>query len=358
MTKATKISPPRETVGIDLGDRFSHVTILDKEGALISRCRIKTTLDDFGEFLKKHRGARVAFEVGSHSPWVNALSESLGCETIVANPRAIPLLTKSHKKNDIRDANLLADLAHAMPSLLSPIHHRDLSTQVDRCMLKSRKALVDCRTALMNSVRGMQKMFGTRIPKGTSRTFHKRVDTILPADLRSALKPLLEQIGSLTVQILAYDKLVDELNDRYPETELLRQVNGVGSITALSFVLTVEDPKRFARSRDVGAYLGLVPKSRQSGNADPELRITKAGDRELRSLLVQCGHYILGPFGQDCYLRRFGKRLEQRGGKNGKRRAVVAVARKLAVLLHVLWVRGAEYDPMRNTVGELAAEIA
>jgi transposase len=166
---------------------------------------------------------------------------------------------------------------------------------------------------------------------------------------------LLEVIADLSERIRGFDQDIEAWAQRFPVTERLRQIKGVGALTALVFVLTLDDPHRFARSRSVGAYLGLVPASRSSGNSRPQLPITKQGDRLLRRLLVQASHYILGPFGQDSDLRSFGLELSQRGGKSGKKRAVVAVARKLAVLLHRLWVSGEDYKPHRRPAMEIAA---
>jgi len=156
-----------------------------------------------------------------------------------------------------------------------------------------------------------------------------------------------------------YDEKMEKLgSEQYPQTKLLRQVKGVGPITALAYVLTLENPQRFAQSRDVGPYLGLVPKQEDSGDNQPQLRITKMGDMMLRRLLVGSAHYILGPFGPDTDLRRYGIRLSERGGKNAKKRAVVAVARKLAVLLHSLWVSGEVYEPLRHAPPKATAEEA
>jgi transposase len=173
----------------------------------------------------------------------------------------------------------------------------------------------------------------------------------IPEALWPALGPVLEQIGSLTQCIRDYDRQLETISkEYYPETDLLRQVEGIGPLTALTFVLTLEDPSRFERSRSLGAYLGLVPARDQSGDTDPrEKRISKEGDEMLRKLLVGSAHYILGPFGGDSDLRRHGEKIASRGGKNAKKRAVVAVARKLSVLLHHLWVTGEVYDPLHNT---------
>jgi transposase len=217
-------------------------------------------------------------------------------------------------------------------------------------LIRSRQALVDCRTQLVNHVRGAVKSFGARLSKCPARTFHKRAAEQIPEALLPALEPLLEQIASLTERIRDYDRqLVAICQEHYPETDLLRQVEGIGPLTALTFVLTLEDPYRFEKSRSVGAYLGLVPARDQSGDRDPQKRISKEGDEMLRRLLVSCAHYVLGPFGSDSDLRRHGEKIASRGGKNAKKRAVVAVARKLAVLLHSLWISTEVYEPLRNT---------
>jgi transposase len=187
------------------------------------------------------------------------------------------------------------------------------------------------------------------LPKCPARSFHKKAAEHIPEALWPALGPILEQIGSLTERIREYDRKLEEISkEHYPETELLRQVEGIGPLTALTFVLTLEDPYRFEKSRSVGAYLGLVPARDQSGNRDPQKRISKEGDEMLRKLLVGSAHYILGPFGSDSDLRRHGEKIASRGGKNSKKRAAVAVARKLSVLLHSLWTSGEVYDPLRN----------
>jgi transposase len=169
---------------------------------------------------------------------------------------------------------------------------------------------------------------------------------VLPKQLLSILGPLLVQIQSMTEQIKIYDRQILELSrSSYPETKVLETVNGVGNLTAITYVLTINDPHRFKKSRDVGCYLGLRPRRDQSGDHDPQLGITKAGNVYLRKLLTEAANYILGPFGKDSALRRWGQGLAARGGKNARKRAVVAIARKLAVLLHHLWVTQKPYQP-------------
>ena len=209
--------------------------------------------------------------------------------------------------------------------------------------------LVRSRTQLINHVRGTVKSFGHRLPKCSASSFHDKVADGIPELLREALEPILKTIASLSARIRDYERNLETLaQEHYPETELLRQVQGVGALTALAFVLTLEDPDRFEQSRAVGAYLGLVPGKDQSGEHDPQRHISGEGDEMLRRLLVGSAHYILGPFARDSDLRRHGMKIAERGGKNAKKRAVVAVARKLSVVLHHLWVSEEVYDPLYN----------
>jgi transposase len=214
-------------------------------------------------------------------------------------------------------------------------------------LLRARDALVAARTELINTTRGLVKSLGTRLAKCSSRSFAHKVGDAIPKEVREALLPLLQLADGLSACIKGYDRRIEELaSEKYGHTKVLRQVKGVGPITALAYVLTLEKPERFAKSRDVGPYLGLVPKQEDSGESQPQLGISKAGDTMLRKLLVGSAQYILGPFGPDTELRRYGLRLCERGGKNAKKRAAVAVARKLAVLLHRLWVSGEVYEPL------------
>jgi len=268
---------------------------------------------------------------------------------VVADARKVQLISRNQRKSDRRDAELLARLGRSDPRLLHPVRHRGTQVRMDLTVLRSRAVLVEVRTKLVNHVRGTAKSLGHRLPACSTRSFHRKVAQELPAQLKPILAPVLETIESLTATIRAIEGQIDVLcEESYPETKVLRQVQGVGPMTSLCYRLTIDEPRRF-KGREVGAYLGLVPRRDQSGASDPELRITKTGDRMLRTLLIQCAHYILGPFGKDSDLRRFGLRLASRGGKNAKKRAVVAVARKLAVLLRSLWVTGEIYEPLRNS---------
>jgi transposase len=214
-----------------------------------------------------------------------------------------------------------------------------------------RAALVDARTGLVNTARGFAKSSGERLPACDADSLDvERLDA-LPPGLQQRLRPLLEEVESLTVKIKEADQQLEQIaRTEYPETKLLRQISGVGVLIALTFVLTVEDSARFEKSRDVGCYVGLRPKRSESGQSQPQLRITKEGDMYLRKLLVQGAHLILNRRGPDTDLKRWGLKLAARGGKNQKKRAVVAVARKLAILLHRLWVTAEVYQPLRRPI--------
>jgi transposase len=342
---------PNMTAGLDIGDKYSYLCLIDSEdGQMIEEGRLRTTPEAIRRrFASERPPMRIAIEAGTHSPWVSRLLEECGHEVLVANARKTRLIYSNKRKTDQIDAENLARLARLDPRLLYPLKHRGEDAQAHMALIRSREALVDCRTQLVNHVRGAVKSFGHRLPKCPARSFHKRASEHIPEALLPALGPILEQIASLTERIRQYDRKLQTISkERYPETELLRQVEGIGTLTALTFVLTLEDPYRFEKSRSVGAYLGLVPATDRSGDSDPQKRISKEGDQMLRKLLVGSAHYVLGPFGSDSDLRRHGQKIASRGAKNAKKRAAVAVARKLAVLLHSLWISGEAYEPLRN----------
>jgi len=336
----------RNTIGMDMGDRKHNICVLDAEGEILSRTTVVNTTQGIRKYFRELEPCLVAVEAGTHSGWVSRIIEQLGHEVLVGNPRKLRMIWDSNEKDDDRDAEMLARVARFDPHLLYPIHHRGQDAHSDLAVIKARDMLVKARSSLILHARGSVKATGNRISSCSAEAFHNRLLEEMPVELAPALEPVLKSIEDLTRRIRHYDKQIDKLSkEKYPETEGLRAVGGAGPITTLAFVLTLEESSRFEKSRSVGCFLGLTPKRDQSGQTDKQLRITKAGDAYLRRLLVGCAQYILGPFGPDCDLRRFGLKLAERGGKNAKRRAVVAVARKLAVLMHHLWKSGDAYDP-------------
>ena len=334
-------------MGIDLGDKYSQVCVLGDAAEVLEESRVRTTVDALRRKFEAMEPCLVAFEAGTHSPWVSRLLEGLGHESLVANPAA--LHRKGQRKNDKVDAKKLARWARADPEMLNPISHRGEDMQADMGLLYARRALVEARTKLINTTRGLVKAYGARLPACDARSFPNQVKDAVPEALRPALEPLLRSIEQLSEEIYALDRRVEALaEEKYGfQTGAMRQITGVGAQTSLTFVLVIRDPYRFSRSRRVGPYLGLTRREDKSGESDPEMGISKAGNQYLRQLLVGCAHYIMGPFGPDCDLRRWGLHKAQ-GGKNAKKRAVVAVARKLAVLMHRLWLTGEVYEPLQE----------
>jgi transposase len=349
------------TVGLDLGDRSSRYCILNEAGEKASEDQLPTTMAGLDSLFAKMAPSRIALEVGTHSPWVSRQLAAMGHEVIVANPRKVRLITQSVKKNDRMDAEQLARLARVDPQLLAPIRHRGPEAQGDLAVIRARAELVDCRTALINTARGLAKPRGERLKSCDADDVKESLADGLREATQNAIRPLLKSVEAITQQIGAYDKKIQEIEKRYPEAKVLKQVNGVGTLIALTFILTLEDAERFAHSRDVGPYLGLTRKLRDSGESQPELGISKAGDMLLRRLLVQAAHCILRDGAPDSDLRVWGLTKVQAGaGKKGskrrKKKAAVAVARKLAVLLHRLWATGEVYDPQYNRKAVAAAK--
>jgi transposase len=339
-------SMPKVTIGLDLGDRTSRTYEVNADGQCVREETVRTTVAGLTQYFGGRERCRVVLEVGTHSPWISRLLTDLGHEVIVANPSAMFAGRPRRRRNDRLDAEFLARQGRADVRLLYPITHRTAVAQQHLELLRARDQLVTGRTAFINHVRGAVKSWGARLSACSAEAFAARVATELPVELRSVLTPLLDVIADLTRRIKQANCEVAQLAaTEYPVALRLQQISGVGPITALAFVLLIEDPQRFRVSRDVGAYFGLVPRLDESGDATPQLRISKAGDEFGRRLLVSAAHYVLGPFGPDCDLRRHGLAIAGRGGKNAKKRAVVAVARKLAVLLHHLWVTDVPYDP-------------
>src|SRR5436305_400166 len=351
-TAATKqsrnISQQKLTIGLDLGDRNSWYCVVDEAGQIQLEQRVGTTAKALREVFGAMPRSRIALEIGTHSPWISRLLSELGHEVIVANARKVRLIGESRKKDDRIDAQTLY-----------PVKHRSVQAQADLMMIRARAGLVRVRTGLVNTARGLSKSYGERLRGCNVRNMNPEKAEGLSPELQAALEPLLAAIESVSERIAEYNERIEKLaQESYPQVALLKQVKGVGTLIALTFVLTLEDPRLFRKSRDVGGYLGLQPGRRKSGQTEPQLHISKEGDPYLRTLLVQGAQHILGPFGVDCDLRRWGLKLAERGGRNGKKRAIVATARKLAVLLHHLWVSGEVYEPLHNGRRTIVAAAA
>lgn len=340
------------TIGMDIGDKTSVLFAVDAAGQVVLKKKLETNPDGMCRFFEKFRSPEkvlVAMEAGTHSPWLSDLLEHMGFGIVVANPRKLRAIWGSNNKTDDRDAEMLARLARSDLKLLAPIKHRGVHEHADLMILSARDGLVKARSALSNQVRGLVKSFGVRIPSCSTEAFAKVASENLPDYCLDGLSPLLDAHQELTNKIREYDRMIETVaKEKYPQTEKLRQIKGVGAITSLAFVLIIGDPRRFHKSRDVGPYLGLTRKQDQSGSVDKPLGITKAGNSMMRWLLVTSANYIMGPFGEDCDLLRAGNRIAAKGEQIARRKAKVAVARKLGVLMHRLLLSDEEYQPLRN----------
>ena len=259
-------------MGVDLGDQGSHYCILGLEGETLAERQLRTRQEDLASFSQGLNGARVVIEVGTDSAWVQEVIRRCGHEVLVANPRLMDGSKRRKRKNDRIDANKLARLGRVDPESLYPIQHRSREVRQDLVMLRARDASVAVRTEIINTTRGLVKSMGTRLPKCSSRSFAHKGEETVPVEVREALLPLVRLAATLSADIKEYDKKMEELGrEKYGHTALLRQVKGVGPITALAYALTLENPQRFVKSRDVGPYLGLVPKQENSGESQPQL---------------------------------------------------------------------------------------
>lgn len=338
------------TIGIDLGDEYSAVCVLDEAGEIVEESRVRTTRQAFARRFTDSQDTCVVMESGTHSRWAAALLEEHGFEVIVANARRLRMIFANENKTDRVDARMLARVARFDKNLLSGITHRNDKTHAHLELIRSRSFLVDQRTSIIVRIRGIVKSFGHRLPSCSAHYFARKTRELLPDTLTDILDPFYDILEQLNDKIKHFDTRIERIaQEEYAaETELLRAIPGVGPLTSMTYILTIENPRRFTKSRHVASYFGLRPRLDQSGQRDLQLPITKCGDSMMRRLLVQAAHHILGRFGPDCDLKRFGQHIADGGGTRAKKRAVIAVARKLSVLLHRLWVNGEVYDPFHN----------
>jgi transposase len=342
------------TIGMDLGNKKHEICIVDTGmGEIIEHAKVDNDMESLEKYYCKFTEpskVKIVIEAGTHSPWIYHFLSGKGFNVLIGNPRKLRMIWKSDNKNDKKDAEMLARIGRLDNNLLYPIKHRNIEAHRDLNIIKCRDSLVSCRTKLVNTVRGLLKSQGIAVSLSSTESFAKKVKDVIPADLYLIFKDILNTIEDLSLKIKRFDKLLNKIcENKYPEVKYLQQIKGVGPITSLTYILTLEDHSRFEKSRDVGPYIGLVPRRDQSGDTDKQLSITKAGNSYLRSVLVSAAHYILGPFGEDCDLRKYGLRISERGGKAAKKKAIVAVARKLAVLMHSLWKTGKVYEPLKNS---------
>lgn len=337
-------------VGVDLGDAKSHICSLDPAtGEILRESVIPTTRPELARAFAAMPRCVILMETGTHSSWVARLLAAQGHKVTVAHARRLRIVSENLRKSDRTDAHILAMLAANPVNLVKAVVVRSAQTQELAAVVRARDLAVQTRSKLAVGAKGFVKAAGARLPGSQPEALPQRAWDLVPADLCSAVHPLLLLIAQMTRTIRGYDREIKRIcAELRPETKRLTQVHGVGEVTALAYVLSIESASRFARSRDVGAFLGLVPAKNQSGRSNPKLGISKNGDALVRRLLVQCAHQILRKASPDTALKRWGLAYIERHGKGSRKTAATAVARKLAVLLHALWTSGATYEPLRN----------
>src|SRR5271170_5437027 len=278
----------RLTIGLDLGDKSSCYCVLDEAGDVLLEQKVSTTPRAMRDVFGALPRCRIALETGTHSPWVSRLLIELGHEAIVAHARSVRLIGESKRKDDRLDAFTLARLVRIDPQLLCPVKHRSAEAQADLTVIRARAALVRTRTMLVNAARGLTKSYGERLRGCSARGMKPKAAQDLSQELKSALEPMMREIESVSERICEYDHLLESMTrNRYPEAERLKQIKGVGTLIALTYMLTLEDPHRFRKSRDAACYVGLQPGRRNSGQSELQMHISKEGDPYLRTLLVQ-----------------------------------------------------------------------
>ncbi len=331
-----------EYLGIDVHSKYSEVCGISQEGEVTVRRRISTTETSIRGFFGSRERAQVTLESGPVTPWVYRLLCDLGHAVTVVNPRRVRLIAESTLKTDGIDAEVLARLSRLDLGFLRPVYQRSPEAQELRTRLRVRSALVKSRTSLINAVRGTLRAQGYRMPSCAAKIFMVRYESMgFDSGVSEALAPLVSTIGELSDRIC---ELENDLKAQASTDELLvrlQTVPGVGPLVSLAFAGWVDNPDRFQKSRDVGACLGLRPSLRSSGGHEIRGRITREGDSEMRRLLVQAAHASLQCH-KDSALKRWGEGLVARLGKS---KAVVALARKIGVLLHRLWVTNENFQP-------------
>ena len=344
------------TIGADVSDRTTKICVMTKaeggERRIVLETTCATTKAGLEEaFSKFDRSWPVAFETGTHCRWMDGVFRKMGFKTIVGNPGKIPSITKSNTKNDRNDARELARLAIADSAMLHPVFLRD---EVYQQMLRfhhARNMLISQRTQSTNQIRGFAKSVGHRIECSSTEKFHEQGKAGWPRELEECAWPLMGMLKTINLKIKAYDKLIARLAER-PEfksmVERVRVVYGVGIIGSTVFVAAIGGrPDRFAHTRDIGPYFGMIPKQDQSGDDDKQLHITHAGADIVRTTLVECAGVVMMDKSKDTDLKLKGLRIAMHGGKIARKKAKVAVARGLAVaMLALMQHPEREYIPL------------
>ncbi len=344
-------------VGMDLGKRESQMAILTEDGELIDM-RIRTERDRLIEVFGRRPTAKILVEASTESEWVARCLEDLGHELIVADPNYAPMYAQRTRrvKTDRRDAHALA---HACKlGAYRPAHRTSTERRHLRTLVAVREAVVRTRAAWIGRIQPVLRREGFRVRPGAPETFIRRVEELaLPPALTTAIAPLLRLLRPVNEQIQALDAELERIVAADEVTRRLATTPGVGPVTAVAFVATVDDVTRFRDAHHLEAYLGLVPSEWSSSEIQRRGRITKAGNGRMRWLLVQAAWCILRRRKQSetAALREWADRI---AGRRGRSIAVVALARRLAGILFAIWRDGTVYDASKVRRAVVATQVA
>lgn len=331
-------------IGLDLGKTSSQLCILTDDGELIER-RIKTEREQFAKIIGQRPTSRIVLEASTESEWVAGCLEALGHEVIIADPNFAPMYaTRSKKiKTDKRDARALCEASRL--GAYRKAHRTSAAQRHTRAQLSVRESLVGTRTKYLVLIKSLLSREGWRMMGGSSHTFGERVKRLpLSAALLEEIEPLLTLLETLNEQIAKADRKLEELVESDAKVKLLTSVPGVGKVTATAFVAAIDEVERFASAKEVRSYFGLVPREFSSGEKQMRGRISKAGSKRVRSLLVEVAWGIICRKSEPATeeLRAWTMKIALR---RGRKIAAVALARKLAGILYAMLRDGMEFSP-------------
>ena len=337
--------------GMDVHDRKSNYYAIDQDGLEVGTASFYTTQEAFTQHFGDLKPSKIVIEAGAHSHWIGKLLESFGHRVVVAHPTRVRLIAKSQEKDDRVDAEFLARLLRADLKLLSPTYLRSETNLFFRGYLKVRGTYVKARTMLINTGRGLVKSFGIKLPQCVTEQFVEKVEGLtLPEEVKGLLIPLLAQIRHFSTQIEHFDREIEEMAQDSALLRRFQEVPGVGPLVALAFMLHIGDPTRFSKGTAVGRYFGLTSGRRMSGEGGYQTRITKAGDPQMRTLMIQAAYGVMRTK-KESDLKNWANQLLRRMGeaRSARKKVAVAIARKLTVLLHRIWITGERYQPFYHT---------
>lgn len=336
------------TIGMDLGNKVHKIIGLNEHGKEVLRCEVENTKAAVEAFFKEHADATIAMETGTCCRWVSKLARLHCHDAIVGNARKLRAIWQSKQKNDWNDAHMIAALARASRELFHPVMLRDDEHHDLYQLIQLRDISVRQRTQTINAIRGMCKAAGDFVRKCDAQGLFRHLEYI-PETQAWKFRPLIERLGAIAENIQQYDWLIQDYADAHFKTQvaLLRTIPGVGLITSCMFVALIQDPKNFGNPRDAGCYFGLTAGQDQSGDKDAPMHVTKAGNTQMRKLLVTAANYILRDSSPDSAIKRYGQRICARGGKIARRKAKIAIARKLSVVMMSMLQSGESYRDER-----------